>query len=166
MRIAVSSTGDSLESEASSLFGRCPYYLLVETDSMDFEAVPNPAVNASGGAGVKASQFIVEKNIAAVLTGRVGPNAMKVFRQSGTLLYETQGGTVAEEVQKYLGGELNQLSAPGESHAGMGGQSVHRKHMDEPQRSSRIQALTERARALRAELAALMDEIDRLEAEG
>ena len=166
MRIAISMTGKDMASESSSLFGRCPYYIVVETDSMAFEAFANPAVGASGGAGVQASQFVLEQNAEAVLTGRVGPNAMKVFEQAGTALYQTQGRSVKEEVQSFMAGELESITAPGASHVGMGGGSHQAKAPAKPDRSEKIRALTKKAKQLRLELAALMDEIDRLEAEG
>jgi len=167
MRIAISTTGKDLASESSSLFGRCPYYIVVETDSMVFEAFSNPAAGASGGAGVQASQFVLEQNVDAVLTGRVGPNAMKVFQQAGTTLYQTQGRSVEEELQGFMAGELESITAPGASHVGMGGRGSRSAPAPaKPDRSEKIRALTKKAKQLRLELAALMDEIDRLEAEG
>ncbi|MBN1266467.1 MAG: helix-turn-helix transcriptional regulator [Anaerolineales bacterium] len=164
MRVAISSTGDTLASESSSMFGRCPYYIVVDTDTMDFKAIPNPAVNASGGAGVKASQFVLEQKVEAVLTGRVGPNAMKVFQQAGMALFVTEGGSVEQEVQKYLAGELQQLTVPGDSHAGMGNKAASGAAA-ETHKSTEITVLTKRAKRLRGELAELLEEIDRLKAE-
>ena len=41
MKIAVSSQGKNLESPLDPRFGRCAYFLIVETDDMSFEAVHN-----------------------------------------------------------------------------------------------------------------------------
>jgi len=164
MRVAISSTGNTLESESSSMFGRCPYYLVVDTETMEFEALSNPAVNASGGAGVRASQFVLEQEVGAVLTGRVGPNAMKVFNSADTEIYKTEGGSVEEEVNKYKAGKLEQLTSAGRSHAGMGGKMRAPAAAEKPDRDTEIAVLTERAKRLRGELAELLEEIDRLKA--
>lgn len=75
MRIVVSAQGDTLDAPASPVFGRCPTYLFVDSDTMQFEAVPNPAMSQGGGAGIQAAQFVVERGAQAVLTGNLGPNA-------------------------------------------------------------------------------------------
>ena len=83
MKIAVSSQGDSLDAAASPVFGRCPIYLFVEPETMEFEAVPNPAMNQAGGAGIQAAQFVVNQGVDAVLSGNLGPNAYDVLNAAG-----------------------------------------------------------------------------------
>jgi len=75
MRVVVTSNGTDLSAEASPSFGRCLTYVFVDTETMEFEAVANPAANASGGAGIQAAQFVIEQGVQAVLSGNVGPNA-------------------------------------------------------------------------------------------
>ncbi len=38
MRIAVTSTGPTLDDQVEARFGRCSYFLIVDTDSMEVEA--------------------------------------------------------------------------------------------------------------------------------
>ena len=52
MKIAVTATGPSLDEQVEPRFGRCPYFLIIETDDMDYEAVENPNVILGGGAGI------------------------------------------------------------------------------------------------------------------
>ncbi len=54
MRMVVSAQGESLDAPTSPVFGRCPTYIFVDSESMQFEAVPNPAMNQGGGAGIQA----------------------------------------------------------------------------------------------------------------
>ncbi len=121
MKIAVSAAGDNLEAEVSPVFGRCPYHLFVDAESLEFEAQPNPALSAPGGAGIQAAQFIADKGVGAVLTGNVGPNAHGVLRAAGVEVYLTTGGTVREAVQAFKDGKLQSVSQPSVgSHTGMG----------------------------------------------
>ena len=53
MIVAVSATGKDLNSQVDPRFGRCQNFLIVNTDTMEFEAIENPNINASGGAGIQ-----------------------------------------------------------------------------------------------------------------
>jgi len=121
MKIAVTANGADLDAPASPVFGRCPMVILVDTETMQYEAVANPAVSAGGGAGVQAAQFVVERGAQAVVTGNVGPNAFGVFQAAGTPVYLFKGGTVQQAVEAYKGGRLSPASGASVSaHAGMG----------------------------------------------
>ncbi len=121
MWIVVSSNGVNLEAQSSPVFGRCPYFLFVDTEGMAFEAVENPALASGGGAGVQAAQFVVEKGAQAVVSGNVGPNAFQVFQSAGIPVYSFGGGTVREAVEAFKAGRLAALGgATAPEHAGMG----------------------------------------------
>ena len=79
MRIAVSTSEPTLDAEVDPRFGRCRYFIIVDTDSMEFETVENSGALAGGGAGIATAQVIVDKGIEAVLTGNCGPNAFQVL---------------------------------------------------------------------------------------
>ena len=121
MKIVVTSSGPDLDSAASPVFGRCPIYIFADTETMAFEAVPNPAVGAAGGAGIQAAQFVAEQGAEAVVTGNVGPNAFQVLRSANIPIHLFGGGTVREAVTACAAGDLavsSGASAP--AHAGMG----------------------------------------------
>jgi predicted Fe-Mo cluster-binding NifX family protein len=121
MKICVSATGDNLEAQIDPRFGRCLYLIIVDLETMQFEAIPNAAAGASGGAGIQAAQTIAEKGAKAVLTGNVGPNAFGALSAAGIEIVTGVAGTVREGVEKFKRGELGKTGAPtvGE-HFGMG----------------------------------------------
>jgi predicted Fe-Mo cluster-binding NifX family protein len=41
MRIAVTAAGSTLDATMDPRFGRCAYFVIVETDDMTFEAIEN-----------------------------------------------------------------------------------------------------------------------------
>jgi predicted Fe-Mo cluster-binding NifX family protein len=49
MKIGVTATGKDLESQMDPRFGRCAYFILVDPDTEEFEAVDNPGISAGGG---------------------------------------------------------------------------------------------------------------------
>ena len=67
MKIAITLKENAgLDSTVSPIFGRCPYYMFIDPDTKEFTIEENTAMNESGGAGIKAAQFIVDRKAAAV----------------------------------------------------------------------------------------------------
>ena len=52
--------------EIEERFGRCPRYILVETDTMEFRVMTNPAATQVGGAGIAAAQSLVDQGVKVV----------------------------------------------------------------------------------------------------
>ena len=122
MKIAVTAKSNNLESEVDPRFGRCSYFLIVDTDTMDFDSISNESAMASGGAGIQAAQTIAGKDVKAVLTGNVGPNAFQTLSASGIKVFVGVSGTIKESVEKYNNGELKEIEAPSVgSHSGIRG---------------------------------------------
>ena len=121
MKIAVSSTGTDLASQIDPRFGRCAYFLIIETEDMSFEAFNNENIALGGGAGIQSAQFITSKGAKAVITGSCGPNAVRTLAAAGVELFVGQTGIVEEAVKRYKNGELrptNKANVP--DHYGMG----------------------------------------------
>jgi len=106
MKIAVSSSGKNLDSLIDPRFGRCAYFLLVETDNMSFEVFDNQSMASGGGAGIQSAQFISSKGAKAVITGNCGPNAVKTLAAAGIEVFLENTGIVREVLQKYKDGDL------------------------------------------------------------
>jgi predicted Fe-Mo cluster-binding NifX family protein len=119
MIIVITANGPDLDAPASPVFGRCPAYVFVDTESMQFEGVENPAIGASSGAGIQAAQFVVERGAQAVVTGNVGPNAFSVFQSAGVPIYLSGNGTVREMAEAFRTGQLQSI-ADANVGAGMG----------------------------------------------
>ncbi|HHX42714.1 MAG TPA: dinitrogenase iron-molybdenum cofactor biosynthesis protein [Chloroflexi bacterium] len=132
MLIAVSSERQDLDAQVDRLFGRCPCFLLVDTETMEWTAVPNAAQGASGGAGIAAAQLVVRQGATAVLTGNVGPNAMQVLAAARIPVYAAGDRTVKDAIDAFRHGTLEPLGGPtvandfGKGDAATGGQSLGR----------------------------------------
>ena len=112
MKIAVSSTGNDLDTLVDPRFGRCMTFLIVDTDTMKAETVPNSSVNSAHGAGIGAAQKVASLGVKAVITGHVGPNAHMALSGAGMDIYTVPQGTVREAVERYKKGELSKVSSP------------------------------------------------------
>ncbi len=118
MKIVVTSTGRDLDAALDPRFGRCPYFALIETESGVLEAAPNPFLDATGGAGTQAAQWVVEQGAGALLTGHCGPKAATVLQDAGVRTVEGASGTVREAVDRIREEERGTFGQPGRWHAG------------------------------------------------
>jgi len=115
MKICITSQGDDLDSKVEPRFGRSPYFIIYDTETSDFEAIENPNVSAASGVGIKSGQLIAEKKVAAVLTGKIGPNASDVLKVAGIEIIGDATGTVKEAIDKYLAGGFKTAEKPTET---------------------------------------------------
>ena len=121
MKIAVSSSGNDLDSQVDPRFGRCACFVIVETDDMTFETFDNGSIALGGGAGIQAAQFVASKGAKAVITGNIGPNAVRTLSAAGVETFVGQSGTVREAIEMYKDGKMNPTSTPNVAdHYGMG----------------------------------------------
>jgi predicted Fe-Mo cluster-binding NifX family protein len=121
MKIAVTSTGPTLDDAVEARFGRCPYFLIVEPETMEIESMQNPNISLGGGAGIQSAQLMASKGVSVVLTGNCGPNAFRTFGAAGIQVITGVSGQVREAVELFKAGNLTYSSAPSaQSHFGMG----------------------------------------------
>ena len=120
MKICITSQGNTLESSVDPRFGRCQYFMFLDSESDAFEAMENPHKDG-GGAGIQVGQVMVDQKAAVVLTGNVGPNAFQTLQAAGIKVVTGVSGTIKEAIEKYKNGDTDS-SAQGpsvDSHFGM-----------------------------------------------
>jgi predicted Fe-Mo cluster-binding NifX family protein len=121
MKIAVSVSGKDLASEIDPRFGRARGFLLVDDEVDGFEYLANPNIDASGGAGIRTAQMVVDRGAQAVITGNVGPNAYRVLETAGVKVFTGASGNAAQAISDYGSGKFEAAgSATVEEKAGMG----------------------------------------------
>jgi len=121
MKMCVTSVGMDLNAQVDPRFGRCQYLVFVDSDTMEFEAMPNEAIAAPGGAGIQAAQTVVNKGANVLISGNIGPNAFQVLSTADVKIATGAYGTVKEAVEMYKSGKLNEAGGSTvAAHAGMG----------------------------------------------
>jgi predicted Fe-Mo cluster-binding NifX family protein/NAD-dependent dihydropyrimidine dehydrogenase PreA subunit len=120
MKIAVTSTGPTLDDTVEARFGRCAYFLIIDAETMQYEPMENPNIALGGGAGIQSAQLMSEKGVTAVLTGNCGPNAFNVFGQAGIQVIVGLSGPVRNAVEQFKASGFTSASGPSvSSHFGI-----------------------------------------------
>ncbi|MGV8026231.1 MAG: NifB/NifX family molybdenum-iron cluster-binding protein [Anaerolineaceae bacterium] len=113
MKIMITAASPSIDAGFDPRFGRCANFVVIETESMQWEAFANPAIDAAGGAGTQAAQFAVEKQVSAVVSGNFGPNASSALNIAGIAMYvnKTQG-SIRNVAESFKTGSLTNVNTP------------------------------------------------------
>ena len=107
MKIAVTSQGETLDSMLDPRFGRASFILIVDTETLEFEAFDNAKnKNAFKGAGIQAAAMIADMETDVLLTGFCGPNAFKTLEAAGVKVVNDQTGRVIDMVQRFKQGNV------------------------------------------------------------
>ncbi|MEW6242306.1 MAG: NifB/NifX family molybdenum-iron cluster-binding protein [Chloroflexota bacterium] len=119
MKLVITISGNTLESPFDARFGRAAAFCLVDSETGEWTVHENPALSASGGAGVQAAQFIAKLGAQAVISGAYGPNAFDTLSPAGIEMYLAPTGeslTAADVLALFKAGKLTKAEAA--THAG------------------------------------------------
>jgi len=111
MKIAVSAKGKEMTDDVDEVFGRCPYFIIVEVEGNEIkegEPIENISAQKAGGAGISAAQTVAEQEVKAVISGNIGPRAMDVFKQFKIDAYIGKGN-VREVIDQFIEGKLKKI---------------------------------------------------------
>jgi predicted Fe-Mo cluster-binding NifX family protein len=121
MKLCITANKGSLDAQIDPRFGRCQYFLIVNSETMEFQAIPNESFHAAHGAGIHAAQTVANIGVKAVITGNVGPNSFRVLSAAGIKVVTGISGNISDAVEKYKKGQLQEIVGPTVGgHFGMG----------------------------------------------
>ncbi len=122
MKIAVTTTAPDIDAMIETRYGRASYFVIVDSETMAWEAKANPGSSAGGGAGIQAGQFISAQGATVAVSGGFGPNAYGALSAAGIKMYTAQGGSVRQIVEAFKAGALTEVRMPTgpERHGGRG----------------------------------------------
>lgn len=112
MKIAITSSGETLESKVDLRFGRATGFIIYNLENDSYKAVDNAQnLNAMQGAGIQAAQNVVNEDVDAIITGHCGPKAFMVLNNAGVKIYTGAEGTVKEVIEKFKNNELQEAAS-------------------------------------------------------
>lgn len=72
MKVAITSSGNTLESKLDQRFGRCSFFVIYDTETKGMEFIPNPNKDAHEGAGPASVQLVASRNVNKIISGEFG----------------------------------------------------------------------------------------------
>lgn len=103
MKILTVSEGESLDSYVADDFGHAPFFLLVDSDTLDYHVIVNEYADSPEGAGMAVANAIAGLgNVDVVLTGGIGGHGMDILRKAGIEVSADEDGTVEQCIKDYM----------------------------------------------------------------
>ena len=72
MKVAITSSGNTLESKLDQRFGRCSFFVIYDSETKGMEFIPNPNKDAQEGAGPASVQLVASRNVGKIISGEFG----------------------------------------------------------------------------------------------
>jgi len=89
-----------------SAFGRTAFFVVYDLDTDQYEIIDNSeARNSVGGAGIAASQMMLDLGVEAVISPRLGENAAEVLRAAKVPMYANESELWEENVALFKEGK-------------------------------------------------------------
>lgn len=102
MKIAVTSTGQKLDDPVGTRPDKCSHWLVVDTVSMEYDAMPNPLVKLGGpAAGRFLAMLLQECMVKFILAGGCGCEQLEGLGKNGMRVLLGVKGSVREAVEKF-----------------------------------------------------------------
>ena len=106
MKVCITSQGRGLTLDLDPKFGRCRYYIFIDTENSDFESIENPDINTKCCVGIKAGGFIASKDVKILITGKVGQHAFDELRNAGIKIVTGAKGKIITIIEDFKCGKF------------------------------------------------------------
>lgn len=113
MRVAVSSSGTSLDAWAGTAFGMCSQFLVVDTETMEFVVVSVPPEQLDPSAvSLYAIRAIADQGAQAVITGAIKDMCKETMHSLGMQVIDKVGRiSVRQAIERYMAGGPEAITA-------------------------------------------------------
>ena len=99
MKICIPSYGPTLDSRPQPVFGRCEYFIFVDSASLDFVSDSNPNASEPDFSGIMSAQFVISKGATVLVTDQIGDKAKAVLEAAGVEIVKTIKRSVRETIE-------------------------------------------------------------------
>ncbi|UCD14604.1 MAG: NifB/NifX family molybdenum-iron cluster-binding protein [Thermoplasmatales archaeon] len=109
MKIVISATGKDTESNIDLTFHRCPFFLIIDTETNSLKTIVNTTRERPTEIGATVGQIVANEGIDTVIATNIGPRAFEIFQQYGIKIYQAKG-KVNEAIQQLEKGKLSEIT--------------------------------------------------------
>lgn len=115
MKIAFPTRGENLTAVINDNFARSDKFLIIDSETKEFEVFNNAAAASQGGAGPKAAQILIDKGVEVLIAPRCGQKAYDLLSAGEIKVYKASGISIEEGFNLYTENKLSELN---EVHSG------------------------------------------------
>ena len=113
MRVLVTTAAPGLDVEIEPRFWHAAYLTIVDTDTLQWEAVPAPDAPSVHAAGTRLGLLATHQQVGAAISNDYGPNSYIVLESGGIPMYLSGTcKTAREAVEEFKAGKLATIYAP------------------------------------------------------
>lgn len=110
IKIAVSAMGSDPEAFVAPYFARCACFVVYDSVNKLY-SIMKVSSRRRVSAGIHTARSVVGGNVEAIITGNIGPHALRVLREAGVRCYFKMTGTVRDCLKAYENGDLEEIEA-------------------------------------------------------
>lgn len=113
VKIAIPARAPEMNAQVETRLGTAPWLLVIDADSLAFEAVEGPSRSAGPGAGIQAVTLVLGMGARVLLAGTISPGIAATLRKNGIEVVTGVSGSVQAVLDQYRCGELPAGGTPG-----------------------------------------------------
>lgn len=106
MKIAISSNGKDLDAYIDRRFERCPYILVIDTETMNFDTFQNLGTIKKDGSNSTALNIVLGNGIKAVITGDMRQGAYKILSNANKKIITGITGRIKNIIEEFRINEI------------------------------------------------------------
>jgi len=106
MKIAISATGENIDSFIDRRFERCPYFIIIDTETKHFESVANVGTIKKDGTSSTALDIVLANGIEAVITGDMRQGAYKILSDANKKIITGVNGRIKNIIEEFRINEI------------------------------------------------------------
>lgn len=111
MKLILATVGSDLDSTLDNHFGTAAFFIVVNSDTMAFQAFPNPGAPTAHAAGTRAAILTCKQKPDAVISHDYGPYCYIGLEAAGIPMYLCRScQTAREAILAFKAGRLMQAS--------------------------------------------------------
>jgi len=110
MKVAVTSTGSTLDAHVGTRPDKCSHWLVVDPVTLEYEAILNPLINFSDPASGKLLTDLLKKHMVKfILAGGCGCNQLRELCKNEIRVLLGMTGSVRETVEKFNRSQFSRM---------------------------------------------------------
>ncbi len=99
MKLAIGLEENNYNSKIDKRFGRASYFLIIDSETKEYEIIENDAKEEVTGAGIKVVKKLAQLGVEGIIiAGEIGPKAETLIKEFDIPVYKVENPTTVENL--------------------------------------------------------------------